>query len=273
WLERALATTEELDYEPALDWYGLRFSDSEEDPWKVEVDPEASELQRRHLESWLGEEDSEPALARRPPQAGFSRARVQPGGFSPGGDGPSPGGLPLTDLLPGDLLFRRGRSLNSHAVLLADPEAEFSHVAIVVGEGASQRVVHAVPPEGESTAGGTVEEVVGEFLSPKRATSWAAFRVRSHDRVLAERAARAAEAFARQKLPFDDRFDLEDAGRLYCTELVWEAYRQAGLDLTGGRREHLDFPLTPAQDYILPSTLTSSPDLERLERAHSSETS
>jgi predicted metalloprotease with PDZ domain len=31
WLTRALETTEELDYEPALNWYGLRFVESEED--------------------------------------------------------------------------------------------------------------------------------------------------------------------------------------------------------------------------------------------------
>jgi predicted metalloprotease with PDZ domain len=31
WLTRALETTEELDYEPALAWYGLRFVESEED--------------------------------------------------------------------------------------------------------------------------------------------------------------------------------------------------------------------------------------------------
>jgi predicted metalloprotease with PDZ domain len=57
WLHRALATTEELDYSEALDWFGLQFNSTEgADPktsWKLEVRPDASSAQRRRLDQYL----------------------------------------------------------------------------------------------------------------------------------------------------------------------------------------------------------------------------
>jgi alpha-glucosidase len=45
-----LATTEELDYAEALDWFGLRFQDKS---WRLEVRENATEAQRGRLERWL----------------------------------------------------------------------------------------------------------------------------------------------------------------------------------------------------------------------------
>jgi len=52
---KTLATTEELDYTEALDWFGLRFAPSD-DPtkaWTLEVRPDATDAQRRHFTSWF----------------------------------------------------------------------------------------------------------------------------------------------------------------------------------------------------------------------------
>jgi predicted metalloprotease with PDZ domain len=55
---KALDTTEELDYQPALDWFGLRFAPRENDddskvaPWTLEVSPDATDAQKarwKHL--------------------------------------------------------------------------------------------------------------------------------------------------------------------------------------------------------------------------------
>jgi len=52
----ALRSTAELDYDEALDWYGLRFAAADPaDPdsaWTLEVRPDASAEQRRHLDSF-----------------------------------------------------------------------------------------------------------------------------------------------------------------------------------------------------------------------------
>jgi len=58
WLDQALNSTEELDYEPMLDWYGLRFVElkgPEGGPplnaWKLEVRDDATAAQRGRLEA------------------------------------------------------------------------------------------------------------------------------------------------------------------------------------------------------------------------------
>lgn len=51
WLQRALASTEELDYDKALDWLGLRFVPAKEasKAWTLAARADASEEQRQHL--------------------------------------------------------------------------------------------------------------------------------------------------------------------------------------------------------------------------------
>jgi predicted metalloprotease with PDZ domain len=48
WFERAIRSTEELDYSEALDWFGLRFADGDGSggKWKLEIRPDATEAQR-----------------------------------------------------------------------------------------------------------------------------------------------------------------------------------------------------------------------------------
>jgi predicted metalloprotease with PDZ domain len=54
---KALTSTEELDYAPALEWFGLRFAatDEGEKPkrWLLEVRPEATPAQTAHLHHLL----------------------------------------------------------------------------------------------------------------------------------------------------------------------------------------------------------------------------
>jgi len=55
---QALASTDELDYAEALEWFGLRFMTA--DPrlpgrWALQVIPDATPVQRAHLSSWMTE--------------------------------------------------------------------------------------------------------------------------------------------------------------------------------------------------------------------------
>jgi len=60
WLEAAIASTAELDYAPALAWFGLRFApaDSEcaEAAWRLQEDETASHEHRRRLRAWAADE-------------------------------------------------------------------------------------------------------------------------------------------------------------------------------------------------------------------------
>ena len=54
WFRKALASTEELDYSEALDWFGLRFAKSDgqaaANAWKLEISDDATEAQKSHLQ-------------------------------------------------------------------------------------------------------------------------------------------------------------------------------------------------------------------------------
>jgi hypothetical protein len=55
WLKKAVASREELDYDEALDWFGLRFAhgDGETRSWRLEVRDDATPAQRERLKAWL----------------------------------------------------------------------------------------------------------------------------------------------------------------------------------------------------------------------------
>ena len=56
-----------------------------------------------------------------------------------------------------DVVFRRGMSLTSHAVIAADAQGNYSHVGIVVDSAGKKMIVHAVP--GEPDFDGDVDRV------------------------------------------------------------------------------------------------------------------
>lgn len=157
--------------------------------------------------------------------------------------------------VPGDLVFRRGRSLVSDAVLAAEGGGEFTHVGLAAVSAGRVWVLHALPPE-EGEKGGVVAEPLESFLAPKKASSGALYRPR--DGRAAGVAVATAWNLARRHLPFDDAFDLTTADKLYCTELVWRAYLSAGVDLESG------IP-TPRGKYLLPDRLQQSPQLTFLQ--------
>src|SRR6185436_8992840 len=54
-LHRLIATTEEVDYTELLDWFGLRFAQTE-DPartWTLEVRPDAAAAQKTHFAAFM----------------------------------------------------------------------------------------------------------------------------------------------------------------------------------------------------------------------------
>jgi predicted metalloprotease with PDZ domain len=55
WVKQTVASTEELDYAEALDWFGLRFApgDAGTKTWRLEIRDDATDAQRRRFEAWL----------------------------------------------------------------------------------------------------------------------------------------------------------------------------------------------------------------------------
>lgn len=181
---------------------------------------------------------------------------------------PAPAGSPPLRFDPatfaaGDLVFRQGRSMLSRAVLAADGRSSYSHVGIVVQMGGQPFVVHAEPGGRGEAAEPVKMESLARFLRPRRARAAVQLRLRPTYAAYAAAAAAAAQGYVRAGSVFDDRFDLATASSLYCTELVWRAYRSAGLDLVQGRFDSLALPLSLGEGpHLLPSTLLDSRFLE-----------
>lgn len=162
---------------------------------------------------------------------------------------------------PGDVLFRRGRSLMSRAVLSADTASRFSHVGIVHLVEGDPVVVHASP--GASLVHETKIKVepVASFLGQTHASAAALYRPREKYRAIGERAAVIAHGYALEERVFDAAFSLATENALYCTELVWRSYLEAGLDLVDSEFDHLPLPLYQ-EKCLLPSRLQASPYLQ-----------
>lgn len=158
--------------------------------------------------------------------------------------------IDTTGFRNGDLILREGPSAESHAVKLASG-AQYSHVGILVRDEGQREwdVVHAVPSEEDPER--VKREPLTVFLRTDRALSACSHRVDCPDEV-----AEAAARYACSKIgtPFDNDYSLSDTTQLYCTELVWQAYRHQGIDVSGGRRHSVGI-WGFDNDYIFPVDL------------------
>ena len=162
-------------------------------------------------------------------------------------------------LQAGDLVFRRGESLTSRMVLTADPRSAYSHVGILYLGEDGPLVVHAIPGDDFDAPTPLRVEPLASFT--EAASAVGVHRLGEADAaVYAEDAARIALSYARDSVLFDVGFSLQSPEAMYCTELVWRAYREAGLDLVDGVFDDLRIPLGEGP-YILPSSLLDSPYL------------
>lgn len=166
--------------------------------------------------------------------------------------------FPLEDMRPGDLVFRCGRGMLSHAVLAVERKGIYSHVGVLIQDpDGSWRVAHCVPAEREFD--GDFDRVklepLASFLSLDRAATGCFVHVggpMAPER-LAALCDEARQAF-RDSVRFDHDYDLADSSALYCTEFVWRLYKHVGVDLSEGRRRSVNLPGIHG-DVLLPEHL------------------
>lgn len=160
----------------------------------------------------------------------------------------------------GDILFVRGTSWRSYVVVLLDKgNSDFSHVGLIRVEKGVPYVIHATPNPSEGPESGSViSEALNEFLASKRITQAALYRLRGDSGGVAEAATIIAEGYAARATPFDHEFSLSSAEKLYCTELIWLAYKRAGLNVLDRFSER--------NAILLPSALSQSHYLTEIAR-------
>lgn len=122
---------------------------------------------------------------------------------------------------PGDVLFKAEPMFWARLAARFNADAEgFGHVGLVAqGADGALVVIHAGGDPAQ--ADGRVQSAdFDDFLSA--ATDAALYRPRTDEEGLGRALAYAAARKA-QETPFDRRFSLATADRLYCTELIWRA--------------------------------------------------
>jgi hypothetical protein len=105
-----------------------------------------------------------------------------------------------------------------------------------------------------------------EFLGDPKIKELAIYRLTESgldSKGLSQLAGEAAYEIYRQKVPFDHAFDLSTEDSVYCTELVWLAFLQAGIDLCEGSFINLDSAFFK-HPVILPSSLVSNFNFTRI---------
>jgi len=154
----------------------------------------------------------------------------------------------------GDLVFRKGVSVKSQVVLHADSSGIYSHTGIVVLKDSVFQVVHITPGEREN--GEQVDkikiEAISDFWRKDKAKHGAVYRLK--DNSSGKEAAQQALRLLQKGILFDHDYQLNDTTEMYCTELVWYAYLQAGKDISFGKRSELNMPIYSGV-YIFPSDI------------------
>lgn len=185
-------------------------------------------------------------------QTEVATATAAAGTASPG----SPGRILAAEaaLADGDLVFRRGRDAMSAMVLARRGGSRFSHVGMLMVEGHRYWVIHAMP-EGSGEPGGVRRELLADFLAPAVASDAAVYRVAA----LSPAARADLRGYLQSQLgkPFDFDFALSTPGRVYCSELVLRALRQAGVAL---QPDTLAVPLL-SEPVVVPDALARLPGL------------
>lgn len=160
----------------------------------------------------------------------------------------------------GDLIFRRGKSMASQAVLLTDHNSMYSHVGMICMIGQVPYVIHAVPGESGSGPEEIKCEKLTSFLDFEKASRGGLYRLSQPDSPAIGKALQQAKQAFDKRVKFDEEYDLKSDDKLYCTELIWKSYLVAGVDLVQGQFDLLSIPLRRGK-YILPGTFLNSQSL------------
>lgn len=139
----------------------------------------------------------------------------------------------------------------------------FSHVGLVQVVKSRPYVIHASTGKPFGINAQVKIDTLETFLTKEYTTAVALYRLRERYRSITKQAILVARGYALKKLPFDQEFDLETEDSLYCTELVWRAYLQGGIDLVEGEFTQLNLPLAQG-NYLLPSDLLHSRYTEKI---------
>lgn len=160
--------------------------------------------------------------------------------------------LPI--LKEGDIIFRKGTSAESYTVLMAQNNSnqKYSHVGIIhFNQQNLPMVIHAAPSS-KKELNRVKLETIDTFWSTKNAIAGKICR----KQLTPDQKATIQKhliSIIQNNVEFDDAYDLKDTSKLYCTELLYHAFKKAGIDITNGHTDTLQ--VIKKIPIILPATI------------------
>lgn len=131
----------------------------------------------------------------------------------------------------GDLILRKGYGLFSNIFCsIGNQKSPYSHVGIIYKVDKEVYVIHTEANE-ITGIGFAKKEHLNTFL--ENASSAALYRVNALKNIDRESIVSSAMKYVRDKIPFDMDFNLHDDAKLYCTELVYKAFKANGFNIFG----------------------------------------
>jgi hypothetical protein len=167
----------------------------------------------------------------------------------------------LPALEEGDIVFRRGVSVESYAVMVASRNSRYSHVGLIhYDDNGNMGVAHIEPGDSEET--NTIRfEPLSVFWATERASKGGIYRSKMNTTQRLTLKKYIDNVYANH-VEFDDGYDLFDASKIYCTELLFHAFHAAELELTNGKLDTILFP--KRKPIIFPGTILKSRELQTI---------
>lgn len=167
--------------------------------------------------------------------------------------------LSSLSFINGDLILRKGTSINSRVVLMSKTNESYSHVGIIVKTDSIAYVVHTSPDEVSVEEGSILrKELLTDFLAKNKAVAMAIYRydlTELDKEVLLEK----INYFLNKKILFDNDYDINDSSKFYCTEFVWNCYNAIDIDISESKRTI--FPGIK-KEFIFPSDIIQNKNLQ-----------
>lgn len=123
----------------------------------------------------------------------------------------------------GDIILRRGYGYFSDiiATKLNDSLVDVTHVGILTNQGGEWSVIHSLSSSA-SDFDGVQEQSLHEFLLHSVPDKIIVVRVRNVSAQERANITKQARIYLERRVPFDELGVIDDASKLYCTELVWQ---------------------------------------------------
>lgn len=171
--------------------------------------------------------------------------------------------IELPQIKEGDIVFRRGNGVASHLIIKADAYGQYSHCGIVIIKNDTVYVIHILPHETKDEEKDKIKmESITAFFGENEARTGLVLRPMIPEE-LRIKASNTAKSLYEMKILFDHKYNLSDTTKMYCTELVWHSYMNAGFDITNKKRTHLSVAFLN-DDFIFPSDISSNPNFEEI---------